>query len=55
VHDMHADMEFECVQHDFLPTVINLTPRDVHVGEVERSIHTIKERIRADVHSMPFK
>jgi len=55
VHDMHADMEFECVQHNYLPTVVNLTPHDVHIGKVECSICTIKECIWADVHSMPFK
>jgi len=48
-------MEFECVQHDFLPTIINLTPHDVHVSEVEHSICTIKEQIWADIHSMPFR
>ncbi len=48
-------MEFECIQHDFLPITLNLTPRDAHVGEVERSIWTIKERVRADIHAMPFK
>jgi len=53
--DVHCDMEFECVQHDFLPTTVNLTPRDAHVGEIERSIRTIKERIRADIHSLPFR
>jgi len=28
VIDIHSDMEFECVQHDFLPTPLNLTPCD---------------------------
>ncbi len=55
VVDLHADMEFECVQNDFTPTRVNLTPRDAHVGEVERSIRTIKECMRADVHGLPFK
>jgi len=35
VVNIHSDMEFECVQHDFLPVTLNLTPRDAHVGEVE--------------------
>jgi len=55
VVDIHGDMEFECVQHDFLLTTVNLTPCDVHVGEVECSIQTIKEQVRANVHGMPFK
>jgi len=53
--DVHADMEFECVLNDFALTRVNLTPRDAHVGKVERSIRTIKERVRADIHSLPFR
>ena len=53
--DIQADMEFACIQHNVLPTQFNITPRDAHVGEVERSIRTIKERVRADIHDMPFK
>jgi hypothetical protein len=55
VTSIHSDMEFECVQYDLLPTQFELTPRDAHVGEVERSIRTIKERVRSDIHGMPFK
>jgi len=55
VVDIHSDMEFECVQHDFLPITLNLTPRNAHIGEVERSICTIKERVRSDIHGLPFK
>jgi len=29
--------------------------RDDHVGEVERSIRTIKERTRTTIHGLPFK
>ena len=55
VVELHADMEFECIQEAMRPTLMNLNARDDHVGEVERSIRTIKERVRADVHGMPFK
>jgi hypothetical protein len=34
---------------------MNLNAHGDHVSEVERSIRTIKERVRADVHSMLFK
>jgi len=34
VIDIHSDMEFECIQHDFLPTILNLTPHDMPVDEV---------------------
>ena len=55
VVDIHADMDFECIQDEVRPVLMNLNAHDDHVGEVERSIRTIKERVRADVHSMPFK
>jgi len=29
--------------------------RDAHMGEVEHSICTVKEQVRANVHSLPFK
>ena len=52
---IHADIQFECLKNELLPIRLNLTAQDDHVGEVERSIRTIKERVRADVHSMPFQ
>jgi hypothetical protein len=55
VTNIHADMEFECIQHELLPTFFDFTPRDAHVGEVERSIRTIKERVRSDIHAMPYQ
>jgi hypothetical protein len=33
----------------------NLTANDDHVGEVERSICTIKERARATIHGLPYR
>ena len=34
---------------------MNIATADSHVGEVERSIRTIKERLRSLVHGLPFK
>lgn len=48
-------MEFDCIKTEILSIRLNLTVHDNHVGEVERSIQTIKERVRSNVHSMPFK
>jgi hypothetical protein len=53
--DVHADNEFECVRADLLPVAMNVVPADSHVGEVERSIRTIKEGLRTCVHGLPFK
>ena len=55
VLNLHADMEFECIKNEMMAVIMNLNASDDHVGEVERSIRTIKERVRADVHGMPFK
>ena len=55
VRDAHADHEFECARDALRPVVLNIVPPDSHVGEVERSIQTIKERLRSCVHGLPFK
>jgi len=55
VCDIHADQEFACVQTDLLPVELNIVPADSHVGEVECSIRTIKERLRSCVHGLPFQ
>ena len=55
VRDVHADNELECVRPNLLPIEMNIVPADCHVGEVERSIRTIKERLRSCAHGLPFK
>ncbi|KAG7372416.1 reverse transcriptase RNA-dependent DNA polymerase [Nitzschia inconspicua] len=55
VTDIHTDNEFECLRADVAPIVLNVTDADDHVGEVERSIRTIKERVRAAVNGMPYR
>jgi len=55
VRDVHADNEFECIRDDIRPIDMNIVPADSHVGEIERSIRTIKERLRSCVHGLPFK
>jgi Zinc knuckle len=55
VCDIHADNEFECIREHIRPVDMNIIPADSHVGEVERSIRTIKERLRSCVHGLPFK
>jgi hypothetical protein len=53
--DIHCDNEFECIREEVRPIRLNVVPADSHVGEVERSIRTIKERLRACAHGLPFK
>jgi hypothetical protein len=52
---IHGDSEFDCVKHNFPDINFNIVAADGHVGEVERSIRTIKERFRALVHGLPFR
>jgi hypothetical protein len=55
VCDIHGDNEFNCIREHVRPVQVNIVPADSHVGEIERSIRTIKERLRACVHGLPFK
>ena len=55
VRDEHSDNEFECSRATLLPIALNVVPADSHVGEIERSIRTIKERLRSCVHGLPFQ
>ena len=55
VCDIHADAEFECIREDVLPIHLDIVPADDHVGEIERSNRTVKERARACVHGLPFR
>jgi Zinc knuckle len=55
VTDLHCDNECECIREHLLPINLNIVAADAHVGEVERSIRTIKERNRSTVHGLPFR
>jgi hypothetical protein len=55
ISDLHADKEFECIRNDVLPSRLNITAANDHVGEVEQSIRTMKERARTAIHGLPFK
>ncbi len=53
--DVHADNEFACIRDDIRPVEMDTVPADEHVGEVERSIRTTKERARCTIHGLPYK
>jgi hypothetical protein len=55
ISDLRADMEFECIRNNVLPSRLNVAAANDHVGEVERSIRTMKERARTTIHGLPFK
>ena len=50
----HGDNEFECL-HEFVnQTPVHIAARDKHVGIVEQSIRTMKERARCYCQNTPF-
>jgi hypothetical protein len=55
VTKVEGDQEFSCLANDLLPTSLNIADADDHVAKVERSIQTIKERVRCFVQGLPFK
>ena len=55
IPDLYTDMEFGCIRNDVLSTRLNVTTADDHVGKVEQSIGTIKQRARTTIHGLPFK
>ena len=55
VNNIHADNEFECCRAEIRPIQLDIAGVGMHVGEVERYIRTIKERVRCTTHHLPFK
>jgi hypothetical protein len=52
---LHVDSEFVCIREEVRPTYLNIANADDHVPEIERSIETVKERVRCLFHCLPFK
>ena len=55
VVDVHADKEFECLRESLGNVSLEICGPDEHVPEVERSIRTMKETIRATAHGLPYR
>ena len=57
ITDIHADNEFDKeLFRDFLqPSLLHIYGREEHVGFIERSIRTIKERCRSTFSAIPFR
>ena len=51
------DGQFDCLEGDMasVQVLLNKTARDEHVGDIERYIRTIKERMRCSHNTLPFK
>ena len=54
VHNVNTDNEFECIKDDILPVHLNVVAAEEHVGDVERSIRTVKEGTRCDIQRLPY-
>ena len=52
---VNSDNEFGRIRDDILPTNLNIVAADEHVGDVERSIRTVKEGTRCHVHRLPYE
>ena len=50
-----GDNEFECIRNEVQPPQLHIAPPDEHIGEVERSVRTIKERTRCIIHDLPYR
>ena len=68
IRDVHGDSEFECVKEELInlhkedglrdlpgPIHLEVCTMNEHVKEVERSIRTIKDMLRATAHGMPYQ
>jgi hypothetical protein len=57
VQFMLMDGEFEPLRDDLttLKVTLNVTANDEHVGEIERYIRTVKERVRCIYNTLPFQ
>ena len=48
-NQINTDNEFECIRNDILPINLNVVAAEEHVGDVERSIRTLKEGTRYNI------
>ena len=57
VRTIFADNQFECLRNDLmeLEITLNVTAADEHEPFIERSIRTMKERVRCIFNNTPFK
>ena len=51
----NGDNEFEKLREHVSPTPLNIVGRGEHVGTIERSVRTIKERVRCSCQGIPYK
>ena len=55
ITDYHADNEFDKIADDLLPATTHIRAALQHTERAERSIRTLKERVRSMVYSTPYR
>jgi hypothetical protein len=55
VEQLNTDNEFNVIRDDIRPTLLNMVAANEHVGNIERSIRTVKEGTRCHVQRLPFR
>ena len=58
IKNINCDKEFENIFNDLAQKMeinINIIPAQAHVAKAERNIRVIKERIRSNVHNLPYQ
>jgi len=55
IKQINGDNEFHCMKHDFLPSVFNIVASEEHVGDIEKSVRTIKDGTRVHISRLPFR
>ena len=53
--DIHGDGEFKCLETLYPNINITIAPPEHHIGDIERSVRTQKERTRCNLHGLPYK
>ena len=55
VNHVITDNQYVCLRDDLLPQQLTIVAAGEHVGDVERSIRTVKEAARTMTQGLPFK
>ena len=55
VSQLNGDNEFETLEDAIRPTRLHLVGAGEHVGDIERSVRTVKDCTRCHIHRLPYK
>ena len=55
ISQINGDNDFDCLEDHVRPAQLHKVGANEHVGDVERSIHTVKECTRCHVHRLSYQ